>query len=267
MSTPAPTCTCGKPTRDAAYFCESCGDDMAKALGDAGWLDDELEVTITGQRGIPTEGGPANAERGLPWHEAASNARRALRNTLVGWVRICDEEAVRHREPTNDLPADTIAAISRWLLWRVDGLAFIEAGPEAVREIVAVVEVGMRMIDTRPERWYAGPCNECGTDLYAKARMGDVECSSCGLVYDVRARREWLLAEAEDRLADASTVARAVSWLGSQPLTPSRVWKWAERGRIVARGHDGRSPLYRIGDAIDLLAAETRHDTTKDIAK
>jgi len=131
-----------------------------------------------------------------------------------------------------------------------------DIGPDAVDEITDAVADCRRVIDRAPERWYAGPC-ECGADLYAKRRTGIVTCRECGHEYDVEARREWLLAEAEDRLANAATIARAVSWLGAEPLTSATVRKWAQRGRLLAKGHDGRGPLYRIGDAIDLLAKES----------
>lgn len=258
-------CRCGRPTRDTLTVCDACADQLGVALGDIAWLVDELDTTITRQRALPTEGGPTGAETPLPWHEKASEALRHLKAILVSWALFCDAEHVPHQSPANGLPDDTAEALSRWLLWRIDGLTRHELGPDAVDEITDAVAKCRRVIDRRPERWYAGPCTahpgggedsrECGSDLYAKRQTGDVECRDCGAVYDVAARRAWLLAEAEDRLADAATVARAVSWLGAVPLTPALVRKWAERGRIIAKGHDGSRPLYRIGDAIDLLAA------------
>lgn len=172
---------------------------------------------------------------------------------------------MRHSSPDDGLPADTLTALSRWLLWRVDGLALHEAGSDAVDEITDAVTKCHRIIDRPADRWFAGPCNaeledgaECGRDLYAVAEKGNVKCTGCGAVYDIAERRTWLLAAAEDRLHDATTIARSVSWLGASPLNAARVRQWASRGRIVAKGHDGNQPLYRIGDAIDLLAASTK---------
>ena len=256
-------CRCGRPTRDTLTMCDTCADSLSKALGEVPWVVDELNTTITRQRAIPTEGSASNAETALPWHEKAGDALRDLKALLVSWALFCEAEAVQHQSPRREplsIDDDSAVALSRWLLWRVDGLARHEIGPDAVDEITDAVANCVRMIDRRPDRWYAGPCinlvdeGECGADLYAKRQTGDVKCRKCGAVYDVAERREFLLAEAEDRLADASTLARAVSWLGTEPLTAARVRKWAERGRIVSHGHDGRRPLYRIGDAIDLLA-------------
>lgn len=252
-------CRCGKPTRDHVYACDTCADLLARALGDVPWLDEQLDTTITRQHAIPTEAGPRTFDKPLPWHDAAADARRTLHGLLVSWVRFCDEEHVRHSSPRDGLPADTLAALSGWLLWRVDGLTLRDIGPEAIDEITSAVAACHRIVDRRPDRWYAGPCatDDCAADLYAQRRDGDVRCRDCGATYDVAARRAWLLAEAEDRLAPAAEVARAVSWLGAAPLTASRVRKWAERERILAKGHDGARPLYRIGDAINLLASDT----------
>ena len=256
-------CRCGRPTRDTLTTCETCSDELARSLAEIPWMADELATTITKQRAIPTEGGPRGGETALLWHEKASDARRHLHSLLVSWVRFCDEEGVAHQSPKDGLPDDTLPALSRWMLWRVDGLARHEIGPDATEEILSAMAECRRVIDRSPDRWYAGPCVQevdnvaCGTDLYARRTKGDVTCRECAAVYDVAERRAWLLAEAEDRLANASDVARAVSWLGARPLTPARVWQWAKRGRIVAKGHDGKAPLYRVGDAIDLLAADT----------
>lgn len=250
-------CRCGKPTRDHAYFCDDCGDKLTRALAETPWLDTELETTITGRKGVDyrrSDGTPSTEHR-LPVHMAASNARGHLKATLVAWVKFCHDENIRHQSPRHGLPADTAPAMSRWLMWRIDGLAFHDIGPEAVDEITKAVRDGKRVIDRPADKWYAGPC-DCGVDLYARAKSGQVKCceTECGLVYDIGERRSWLLEAAEDRLAPAAELARAVSWLGASPLTAERVRQWAKRERIFAKGHDGRSPLYRVGDAIDLLA-------------
>lgn len=253
-------CRCGKPTRDHAYVCEDCLTQLSQALAEIPWLLDELENTRTRTRGIDYRalGGAKSSEPPLPIHPKAAEHVAELHNILVAWVKFCAEDGITHQSTTVALPRDNSMSMSRWLMWRVDGLGFVELGSDCVNEIVGNVRAGKRIIDRPAESWFAGPCDQCEEDLYAKAQTGAVQCRNCEKTYDIAERREWLLAEAEDRLANATEIARAVSWLGSLPLTPDRVWKWAERGRIVAHGHDGRSPLYRIGDAINLLAAGTR---------
>lgn len=71
-----------------------------------------------------------------------------------------------------------------------------------------------------------------------------------GAQYDVAERRVWLLDSAEDVLAHAALIARALSALGHK-VGVDRLYKRAERGRTVAKTVDMRGwPLYRIGDAL-----------------
>jgi hypothetical protein len=244
-----------------------CADDLARALGDVPWLTEELEVTISRQKGVDyrSVGGsraarrPASAPRrssGVPVRLGPTS--RPYSSPGAFSATLSASGTRRRPRPARRRPRLDVALPA--LAGRRAHAH--EIGPDAVDEITSAVAHCHRLIDSRPDRWYAGPCNaetdgrECGVDLYAKSAKGDVKCEACAAVYDVAARRSWLLAAAEDRLADAATLARSVSWLGASPLNAARVWKWAERGRIVAKGHDGTRPLYRIGDAIDLLAKE-----------
>lgn len=259
-------CRCGRPLRDTLTICDTCADNLTRDLNEIPWLEDELTTTIARLRALPTEGGSKGRETPLMWHEKAGDARRTLHGLLATWARFCEEEGIAHQSPRmGQLEAgdDNPVALSRWLLWRIDGLARNDIGPEIVSEIGDAVAACRRVIDRKADRWYAGPCvvedeagKVCGSDLYAARAKGNVDCRECGATYDVAARREWLLAEAEDRLANSHDLARAVSWLGAEPLKPERIRQWAKRGRIIAKGHDGKSPLYRIGDAIDLLASD-----------
>lgn len=258
-------CKCGRPTKDDAYVCENELDDLARALGEVTWLDEELETTITKQRASTSGDGGRSAETPILFNVAASQARDNLRHELALLVRFCAEEGVRASDPAEGLPDNNIIAMSRWLLWRVDGLAFNDMAEEFIASVTGVVARCKQVIDRPPDSWFAGPCNAelaegvlCGRDMYATRSSGSVECRGCGSSYDVGARREWLLTAAEDQLADAATLSRSLSWLGGQEVNAARIRKWAERGRILAKGHapDGRA-LYRVGDALDLLTDRT----------
>ena len=265
------TCRCGKPTRDDAYVCDTCADRLSIALGEIPWLDDELETTITRQKGATYDGSPSRgAETPSPVHWGASEARGHLRAVLVSWVRFCAEEGIRNASPHQGVPDDDLPAISRWLMWRVDGLTFHDIGPEAVDEITDAVAKCHRIVDRRPDRQYLGICsaeNEetgepCTAELYARAGARVVSCPACEVEWDIDTRRKVLLDRAEDVLATAAEISRAVSWLGAAPLTSDRVRQWAARERITVRGHDRQGrPLYRVGDAIDLLSGEARRGT------
>lgn len=257
-------CTCGETTRDHAYVGDDCADKLAKALGDIPDLEDELEITMSRQKGVDYSqvGGTSvkSPEMPLPIHLGAVEARTHLRALLWSWALFCTTTGVRNSSPDGDaLPGGSLYSMSTWLQWRVDGLTLVEKGPDAVSTIVEAVERCRRVIDRPAERLYAGRCGgtdgECPEDLYAAKDSRGVECTGCGTMWDVSERRTWLLAEAEEVLGTATELARAVSWLGSAPLTAERVRQWAKRGRIEVKGHDRKGdPTYRVGDAIDLMS-------------
>jgi hypothetical protein len=269
-------CKCGRPTRDNAYTCEDCLDRLSKALGDMTWVDTELAITVGKERGLPTEGGPAGSEKSLPFHVAAAQVRDNLRNTLVGWVRVCVEEGVRHQSPPpimgptcqecehrtcdrirrGDMPKNTLTAMSRWLLWRVDGLAFNEAGGEAVDEITYAVTQAVKAIDLAPERQYVGPC-ACGRDLYRKPGAPMVKCRACEAEYDVATMRAALWERVPDLLVTAAEGAGLLSRYGMETTTRI-VYGWEERGLTVAHGNrqvgDKMVKVFMFGELMRLAA-------------
>jgi hypothetical protein len=259
-------CRCGRPTD--AYVCAACAAKLTQALAETPWLWDELQTTIAGRRGVDYRrggGGSRSTEKPLPYNAAAAEAARDLRAILTAWVLFCSDNQIRHQSPHSGIPGwDHPYQTSRWLLWRVDGLTLHELGPDAVDEITRAVAHGTRLIDRRPDRWYAGPC-DCGEDLYARMQKGTVRCRAreCDLEYDVADRRDWLLNASREELADVQTISRAVSWLGGQPITHKRIQKWSERGRIKSRGTkvDDRGnirKLYQVGDVLNLLAEDAQ---------
>lgn len=247
-------CRCGVQTRDDAFVCDQCGDELAQALNEMEWLDDELEITIGRHRGIDYRalGGSAGAEAALPWHEAASEARRHLRAVLVSWVRFCDEEGVRNSDPGIGMPDDTMPSMARWLLWRIDGLALLDIGPEAHDEITSAVAHCRLLIDRRPEREYVGPC-ECGRDLYRRPGAPTVKCRHCEVETDPEAMLTWMRDQVADRLVTAMEGAGLLSKFGL-PTTPRIIYGWVERKRLTPHSGDGKTRLYLFADLLDLAA-------------
>lgn len=247
-------------------ICSTCSGDLAKALGDVPFLAEQLDVRLTRQARIGSGG--KSTERALPYDPYASIIAAELHNTLSTWVRALAEHdgdplhgaicasicghATCGRIRNQKAPANTLIALSAWLLGRTGDLAHHEAAEEAKTGICDATARAERAIDRIADRWYAGPCDTCGRDLYAKPSAGIVICA-CGADYDVKARRAWLLAAAEDILAPAALIARALPPLGHE-VKVDRIYKWAERGNIIAKSVDLRGrPLYRIGDVLDVL--------------
>lgn len=241
------TCPCGHPITDT-YLCGDCHVLTRDTLTRVPALVVDLELTMTRQRrfGDPVLGGAG--DYGLPYNPAAAATLRELDRELARVVRLY---RLTHTAPE---PPRHPRAMAAWLLPR---LGDVVALPWAVSllDVVRVTERATRIIDAPAERTYAGPCDHCGTDLYATAGRGHVECHDCGLCYDLAARRAWLLGVVDDRLATAIEIARALTSL-ELPVTADRIYQWKHRDRLDVRGSDRRGrPLFRVGDVVDLLVA------------
>jgi len=248
------TCTCGKPTPESSFLCSDCLDDLARTLRDLPELVDELDVSLTKQRRFTDAAGSRSTTSPLPYDMGASNALHELRNELVGMVRVCIDNRVASTDYREAHPGDSCASMAAWLLWRVDGMAALPFAADLLH-VVSIASRCELVIDRPAERTFAGPCDQCGRDLYAQHGKTSVTCKACGLQYDLAARREWLLHAVDDQLASATEIARALTSL-EMPVTTDRIWQWKHRERIEQRGTSKTgAPLYRVGDVVTLLIA------------
>lgn len=269
----ASVCECGKPTRDHAYVCEGCLTDFRAALAETPWMLDELEVTITGQRGIDysaiSNGGPMTKEAGEKWkgdrpdlgvivqsgiNAHAAGKRDALRSSLHTAVRFCHEEGVRHQSPKSGPPSDDPAAMSRWLMWRIDGLAFVDMAHQFTDDVVKAFSDCRSAIDRKPERQYAGPC-ECGADLYCKPGETDATCKECSRSYEAEALRVWMRSQVMGRLV---TVKEGAALLGRMDLAvPLRTLRfWTTKGWVPAHSTNSDGVALYLFDDMIRKAAE-----------
>lgn len=271
-------CRCGKPTKDDAYICDDDLDAFVKVLGEVTWVDEEIETTITKQRAAGGNDGAKSAGCSckddddkcqhalVPFHTKAAELRDALRHELALLVRFCDEEGVRSSDPSEGLPSDGIVHMSRWLLWRVDGLAFNDMAEQFIADVARAVRDCERIIDLPPERSYAGPCPECSRDLYHRPAATQVRCSGCGQKWDVAEVNDWMRSRIEAHMADRLVTAHEGSTLLSRlgiETAQRTIDKWHERGLIAEAGHvapEGKRPrrLYRWDELLKLAARTVR---------
>ncbi|MCW2902216.1 MAG: hypothetical protein JWO67_4481, partial [Streptosporangiaceae bacterium] len=146
-------------------------------------------------------------------------ARRDLHATLAAWAQ--------HIAGRFDgLPEGVVWTELRLAAYLYGHLGAILTDPNAGQladEIGNAAFTAQRAIDKPVQRVYAGPCDDCGQDLYAHPSKAEVECRNpdCGRIYDITARRVWLLGKAEDQLLTATALSRALVGLISQRLTSS----------------------------------------------
>ncbi len=260
MTTTERICRCGRPTDK--FYCDDCAQSFSVALGEIPWVERELDITITRQQAATWNGGSHSPETALPFHPSASDARGNLRAVLVAWVRFCDEEAIRHQSPAHGLPTDTLTAMSRWLMWRVDGLALHDIGPEAVDEITSAVAHCRRLIDRPLDRQFLGRCEQCekvGDEGRLYARPGSIlaTCNNCGDVIDAERLKTRLLAELDDRLCTAAEIAHLSTYLGldaNRDQVRKRINTWHRRRLITSESLFEGEAAFRFGIVWRLLA-------------
>jgi hypothetical protein len=284
-----PTCrtprgegTCDRPIHDNAHLCGGCSSHLERLLAETTSLAEELETTRTRQSctGGRSIGGGHTSDRPLPWSERAAEAAGLLRSCLVSWTRLVVEERGVHT------PADTLPAISAFLLRHLDWIRHHPDATEALDEIRYATRQARTAIDRAPDRWYAGRCGHvdleaqveaivtstpapapCGEELYVRQGSETVRCRTCTTEHDVEQRRASLTRRIEGQLATARELTSAVSNL-ARPISMNTIRSWVLRDRLTQRGQtpDGTA-LYRVGDVLDLLAADAARQAQKDARK
>lgn len=207
----------------------------------------------------------------LPFAPHAADLATACRSTLGSWCRLLAEELHPDAAVGTDLPEDTVEATSTYLVQRVAWWRRQSWGADLASEVLELRAGLEAAVDRREAQMYLGQCRtplratqdapggtaavwtgECAEHLYADAGADYATCRNCGAQHEVRSRRAWLLAQADDRLAHAELIAGALSGLGVS-VNVDQVRGWARRGRMDQHGVDslGRK-LFRVGDAVDI---------------
>lgn len=254
------TCGCGVPLQSTA-ICTTCSQRLCTALSDVSghWRDlDTVKGRATRYGGT---GGGRGGDKPLPVDARFLGAgaegsvlQETVKSTVATWTRLV-------LEAIGGTVSDNIPACTAYLQTHVDWISTQHWAPEILDEVTFTAELLRKIVDRPADRWFAGPCDQCATDLYAKAGASWVRCDPCDIQYNVDERRAHMLEAAHDHLATASEISRAVSWLDGQPLSAERIRKWAQRGRITRKGWTlvrGRElPTYRLGDVAQ-LATDTK---------
>ena len=261
---------------DSGTVCTACMQLAVRALGEIPGLTVELATTLARQTKIgPQSPGRLSDDRPLPINLRALAAGDDLRATLAFWCRYVVlarriPGPIDHSGPLRKLPeripgfpervpVDRMAA---WLLHHTEWLRQSDRAEEFITDVTRVTNQVRRTIDQPAEHWYAGPCDLCGADLYAKAGAVLVRCHGkrdgepCEAYYDVAERRDWLMGQVMDRIATTGEICRALGTLAGLQVTPSVIRGLAHRGRLQARG-PGR---YRIGDVVALVLEQQKRN-------
>jgi len=250
---------CANPPLNG-YLCRRCAKTLMRDLAALPWLLRDLKVTISKQDRISEPSGRSGGESPLPMRIDPIEARRDLHATLAAWAQHIAGKLT-------GLPPGIVWTEIRLAAFLIGHMRIILtdfAAGQLADEIGNAVMRIQRAIDQPPEMIYAGPCDDCEWDLYAHPSRGEVECHNpdCGAVYDIAARRDWLLDKVEYQLATATELSKALAGLLQRDLTASMIRNYASRGRLTQHPpHPSkpREPLYRVGD-VRRLIAEVAHE-------
>jgi hypothetical protein len=194
-------------------------------------------------------------------------ARRTRAHPLPGAPFLDEAEQVDEWQPIHhDDPAQLpyrpgpAAQAAQWLIDHPETLRKFSGLAQLADEVVFIAGRTQHVIDRAPTRWYLGLCDYCEQPLYARPQLPRTVCGNPACldedgrphVYDVAARRAWLIEAAEDYMVTAAEASRAVPALADDAGTFNySTFRDHLGGEIPAdRTHPDGHPRYRLGDCI-----------------
>lgn len=257
---------CTRPLTDTAYVCTPCVRPVAEDLASVPSLAEELPAARWRQTRYGSGGLGGWQE---PWDDRAREVEQAVTNTLTTVARdVAETRGLTVPDAGREQP---MVVAARWLVGQLDWVRHQQGAVDTLEELRGAVRALRRVVDRPADSWWAGPCNadapaveavdgstdavgtvECGADLYGAPGALSIRCRTCGAQYEAAARRDWLLAAAEDVLGHAELIARALVRMDLD-ITAATVRGYARHGRIVAHGVNAAGdPTYRVGDVLDV---------------
>jgi hypothetical protein len=261
--------TCGAPTQ--AFLCSKHTDELlfwlwdigGVALSDSGEyatsLLDELDTTICGDDKV---GGASigivvrSSDHSISFNERASDAKRDLCNTIVGWTKLFAED-----NPHLIFDVTTIEEAARWMAGFPNLLAGHPAAVEMHDELRARVRDARSCIDRPADRVYVGECggrneetNEvCTTKLFAIVGHIEVTCRACLTVFCVGDRQRDLLVKLRSQVVTAREAEKALKPFFGRMVNVKTLRTWINREVIKNRASEGETPKVLVADVLDLL--------------
>lgn len=244
---------CDQPTRDGAYVCDGCLDELADALrellpaaGDrvdpnptrltstgVAWcpwprpaelvpgLWDDLISAVAGEQGVDYRtlsiGAPSDAT-GIALAERAAEIAKALTQALRALVIVCRDARVEHTAPAGQRlkGRGLVPDMVEWLLWRVDGIALHPEAAARAQDVRDAVDDARWVIDRPSARQQLGDCifPDCDGWLSAAPGARFARCNREDHSFEAQPIRDRMLSKLDDRLCTAAEIARLSTYLG-----------------------------------------------------
>lgn len=274
---------CNRPVDGQAYACTGCADRAARDLAQIADLADAAHDVATGQtRRGPAVHGSGDSDR-LPIRLAVMARLDSATTAVTTWARHVASERGIHppsaavgdsagsgawdrvaRSGRDDL-SGPLEVAARWLSSHLEWCRHRREWPELARDLSAAARLVRAIVDRPADRQLVGAC-ECEVTLYARPHATVVECPECHRSWDVKASRDALIKNLDDRLLTAAEIA-VLALIENPDRNRQHVRRcinvWAGRGAvrgIAQRGQttDGQ-PLYQVREVLARIAqAEAR---------
>src|ERR1019366_2669019 len=184
VSDQTPICsTCDRPIHDNAYLCHNCGHTLTKAMLHIVTLHSELDITLTRQARITTDNTGGIPEPLQDWSDAEPGVVvQPIPDPPIG--PICTPTECKHESCTVvrwHIKDSEITHAAKFIAEHVWWLRKRPEAPEAFKDLTLADYRLERIIDRAEPRVYAGPCNICRKDLYARQGAAQVECHPCDM--------------------------------------------------------------------------------------
>lgn len=280
----APLCVCcGRPTPDG-YACVTCG--ITKPGEQLRSIADMTPAARDIAHGLSrAEGGGASGKPGsrLPLNLRDTEALNQTERVLTKWIDHIGP--IRgHPRPWFTHTGDPIAIAATWLTGHLEWMRHQPdqepdndgntwGAQDFLADVAAAARVVAGIARGPAAQRYLGPCgaeipvgtlaepdrvHECEGDIYARDGATTGRCRTCGAEVATDLRRAWLDGEVRSHAFRAAHIAEAYG------VRANTIRVWADRGRLVAHGHDGEGrPLFNVGDVLDLAAADAARRETE----
>jgi ribosomal protein L37AE/L43A len=255
------TCKCTAETPDGIYLCHACCARLEQLLCELDSIVQDL-VTAIPRASLTASYGERVSSSGslhapLPVNEVALDAHMALDKYLM---RVCLELA----GVAGPLSRRDSSGLASYLLTHMGTLRTQDWARTVEGELSKLLRECEDVTRVHEQQVFAGTCQECETDLYARKGEDMARCRTCGLSYEVARWTAYAQTAKDYYIGTAADLSRKLSAPQyGYLITADQIRKWAtkrgEKDPKLVRANpeqdeDGKPipPAYRLGDVLGL---------------
>jgi ribosomal protein L37AE/L43A len=251
------TCKCGAETSDGIFICHACCARLEQLLCELDSIVQDL-VSAIPRASLTASYGERVSSSGslhapLPVNEVALDAHIALDRYLM---RTCLELT---KVTGTHLSRRDSTGLASYLLANMRKLRAQDWAGTVEGELSKLLRECEDVTRVHEQQVFAGTCQECETDLYARKGEDMARCRTCGLSYEVARWTAYAQTAKDYYIGTAADLSRKLSAPQyGYLITADQIRKWATRGKLDRANpdadEDGKPipPAYRLGDVLGL---------------